>query len=443
MLDLVFSRGVISDCLVSPIAWSDHFLVHFNFGAAPPPLQTLKSYSFRPRHLLDANIFREMFSPSESLFSEGKGIEFLVDSYNSILSTNINLLAPLRTRQECSPRRPPWFNDDLRWMKISGRGLECKWRRSGLLEDRSIFRLWLKNYQKSIRKAKSTFFASLIDAEKYRPAALFRVVNQLLNPSGLHPIDTFGSQTVDSFCDYFSKKVDLIRADIASSFSNIGDDLLGRDSLNHAILWDVFSPVSVAQVERVLHGLKPTSCIFDPCPSWLFKECLGDWVPLFTLIINTSLEEGYFPGALKRASVCPLLKQASLDPGELGNYRPVSNLPFLGKVIEKVVAGFLREHLDQFNFYDRFQSGFRPRHSTETALVKVVSDLLTSVDKGLAAFLVQLDLSSAFDTIDHSILLYRLEHLLGISGSVLSWFCSFLEGRSQVVQLGSSLSAPA
>uniref|UniRef100_M3XGK1 Reverse transcriptase domain-containing protein n=1 Tax=Latimeria chalumnae TaxID=7897 RepID=M3XGK1_LATCH len=322
-------------------------------------------------------------------------------------------------------------------------GLERQWRRSGLLEDRSIFRLWLKNYQKSIRKAKSIFFASLIDAEKYRPAALFRVVNQLLNPSCLHPINTFGSQSIDSFCDYFSNKVDLIRADIASSFSNIGDDLLGRDSLNHAILWDVFSPVSVAQVERVLLGLKPTSCIFDPCPFWLFKECLGDWVPLFTLIINASLEEGYFPGALKRASVCPLLKQASLDPGELGNYRPVSNLPFLGKVIEKVVAGFLREHLDQFNFYDRFQSGFRPRHSTETALVKVVSDLLTSVDRGLAAFLVQLDLSSAFDTIDHSILLYRLEHLLGISGSVLSWFCSFLEGRSQVVQLGSSLSAPA
>uniref|UniRef100_H3B0V5 Reverse transcriptase domain-containing protein n=1 Tax=Latimeria chalumnae TaxID=7897 RepID=H3B0V5_LATCH len=186
-----------------------------------------------------------------------------------------------------------------------------------------------------------------------------------------------------------------------------------------------------------------TTCIFDPCPSWLIKECLGDWTPLLTMIINASLEEGYLPAALKRASVRPLLKQASLDPGDLGNYRPVSNLPFLGKVIEKVVAGFLREHLDQFDFYDRFQSGFRPGHSTETALVKVVSDLLISLDRGLVAFLVQLDLSSAFDTIDHGILLHRLEHLLGISGSVLSWFCSFLEGRSQVVQLGSSLSALA
>ncbi|XP_064420139.1 uncharacterized protein LOC135359115 [Latimeria chalumnae] len=281
--------------------------------------------------------------------------------------------------------------------------LERKWRWLGRLEDRSIFRLWLKDYQKSIRKAKAAFFASLIDAEKYRPTALFRVVNQLLNPSCLHPIDTSGSQSVDSFLEYFSKKVDLIRADISSSYSNIGDNFLSRDSPNHAILWDEFSSVSVTQVEQVLCGLRLTTCIFDPCPSWLIKECLGDWVPLFTTIINASLEEGYFPTALKRASVCPLLKQASLDPGDLGNYRPVSNLPFLGKVIEKVVARFLREHLDQFNFYDRFQSGFRPRHSTETALVRVVSDLLTSLDGGLVAFLIQLDLSSAFDTIDHSI----------------------------------------
>uniref|UniRef100_H3AEK3 Reverse transcriptase domain-containing protein n=1 Tax=Latimeria chalumnae TaxID=7897 RepID=H3AEK3_LATCH len=125
------------------------------------------------------------------------------------------------------------------------------------------------------------------------------------------------------------------------------------------------------------------------------------------------------------------------------NIRPVSNLPFLGKVIEKVVAGFLWEHLNQFDFYNRFQSGFRPGHSTESAPVKVVSDLLTSLDRGLIAFLVQLDLSSAFDTIDHGILLHRLEHLLGISGSVLSWFRSFLEGRSQSVRIGLSFSAPA
>ncbi|XP_064419351.1 uncharacterized protein LOC135359048 [Latimeria chalumnae] len=444
MLDLVFSKGIsVSNCTVNPKAWSDHYLVHFDFGVAPPPHKTLRSYSFRPGHLLVPDVFQEMVSSSESLFSKCKGVDSLVDMYNSVLSTNIDLLAPLRTWLECPSRRPPWFNSDLKQMKASGQRLERRWRVSGLVEDRSRFRLWLRSYQKSIRNAKSIFFVSLIDLEKYRPTALFRVVNQLLNPSCLHPSDTFGSQSCDSFLSYFSNKVDLIRSDIVSYHFITEDENFSRDTSNRVILWDSFSSVSDALIEQALRGLKATTCIFDPCPSWLIKECLRDWVPLFTGVVNASLEEGHLPAALKRASVSPLLKQASLDPDDLGNYRPISNLPFLGKVIEKVVAGFLREHLNQFNFYDRFQSGFRPGHSTESALVRVVSDLLTPLDKGLVAFLVQLDLSSAFDTIDHGILLHRLEHLLGISGSVLSWFRSFLEGRSQVVCLGSSLSAPA
>ncbi|XP_064421347.1 uncharacterized protein LOC135359563 [Latimeria chalumnae] len=276
MLDLISSKGIsISDCLVSPIAWSDHSLVHFDLGVAPPSQKILRTYSFRPRHLLDPDTFREMFSSSESLFSKCKGVDLLVDSYNSILSTNIDLLAPLHTWQECPSRKPPWFNSDLKRMKASGRRLEHRWRVSGLLEDRSRFRLWLSSYQKSIRNTKSAFFASLIDSEKYRPTALFRVVDQLLNPSCLHPSDTCGSQSCDSFLDYFSKKVDLIRSDISSNHCIIGDKNISRDLSNHAILWNRFSSVSNASIEQVLCGLRPTTCIFDPCPSWLIRVLEG------------------------------------------------------------------------------------------------------------------------------------------------------------------------
>ncbi|XP_064414564.1 uncharacterized protein LOC135357111 [Latimeria chalumnae] len=230
MLDLVFSKGIsISDCSVNPIAWPDHYLVHFDFGVAPPPQNILRSYSFHPKHLLDPDVLREMIFSSESLFSKCKGVDSLVDSYNSILSTNIDLLAPLHTRLECPSRRAPWFNGDLRLMKASGRRLECSWRVSGLVEDQSRFRLWLRFYQKSIRNAKSVLFAFLIESEKYRSTALFRVVNQLLNPSCLHPNDTCGSQSSDSFLAYFSNKVDLIRSDITSDHPIIGDENLGRD----------------------------------------------------------------------------------------------------------------------------------------------------------------------------------------------------------------------
>ncbi|XP_064410626.1 uncharacterized protein LOC135355114 [Latimeria chalumnae] len=285
MLDLVFSKGIsISNCTVNLIAWSDRCLVHYDFGAAPPSQKILTSYSFHPKHLLDPDLFQEMVLSSESLFSECKGVDSLVDSYNSVLSINIDLLAPLCTQLECPSRRAPWFSGDLRLIKASGRRLERRWRVSGLVEDRSRFRQWLGLYQKSIRNAKS-----LIDLEKNIPTALFRVINQLLNPSCLHPNDTCVSQSCDSFLSYFSNKVDLIRSEITSDHSFIGDENLSHDTSNLSVLWDRFSSVSNALIEQVLCGLKATTCAFDPCPSWLIKECSRDWVPLFTRIVNASL----------------------------------------------------------------------------------------------------------------------------------------------------------
>ncbi|XP_064420194.1 adhesion G-protein coupled receptor D2 [Latimeria chalumnae] len=150
----------------------------------------------------------------------------------------------------------------------------------------------------------------------------------------------------------------------------VWDDFSHHDVSNPSIFWYAFPIASDAQSEQVLRGLKATTCAFDPYPSWLLKESLEDWVSLFSRIVNASLEKGILPSPLKKA-----------------------------QVIEKVVVGFLREHLDKLDFYDRFQSGFRLGRSTKYALVKVVSDLLTTMDKGLVTFLIQLDLSSAFDMI--------------------------------------------
>ncbi|XDV16949.1 hypothetical protein PO909_016432 [Leuciscus waleckii] len=153
-------------------------------------------------------------------------------------------------------------------------------------------------------------------------------------------------------------------------------------------------------------------------------------------VVNASLLSGSFPNSLKTAVVKPLLKKNNLDKTILSNYRPISNLPFIGKIIEKVVFNQLNKFLSSNGYFDNFQSGFRPHHSTETALIKIINDIRLNTDSGKLSVLVLLDLSAAFDTVDHNILLDRLENWVGLSGIVLKWFSSYLDERGYYVSIG-------
>ncbi len=120
----------------------------------------------------------------------------------------------------------------------------------------------------------------------------------------------------------------------------------------------------------------------------------------------------------------------------MSNYRPISNLPFIGKIIEKVVFNQLNKYLNSNGYLDNFHSGFRAHHSTETVLIKIINDIRFNSDSGKISVLVLLDLSAAFDTVNHNILLERLENWFWLSGMVLKWFRSYLEGRGYYVSVG-------
>ena len=139
------------------------------------------------------------------------------------------------------------------------------------------------------------------------------------------------------------------------------------------------------------------------------------------------------PDSLKSAQITPFLKKAGLDKDVLQNYRPVSNLSFLSKLIERVVAEQFRDHLSTNDLCDEMQSAYRRYHSTETALLKVHDDILLALDNNCIVVLVLLDLSAAFDTIDHAILLKRLEDYFGIKDKALAWFKSYLCNRHQSI----------
>ena len=143
---------------------------------------------------------------------------------------------------------------------------------------------------------------------------------------------------------------------------------------------------------------------------------------------------------MKSAIVKPLLKKSTLVPEIYKNYRPASNLSYLSKVIEKVIAARLLSHMKDRNLLDPFQSAYQSGHNTETALLRVHSDILLFVDNGDDVDLVLLDLSAAFDTVDHTILLSFLENHIGLRGIGLRMFQSYLCDRSQRIWVNNTLS---
>ena len=178
----------------------------------------------------------------------------------------------------------------------------------------------------------------------------------------------------------------------------------------------------------------------DPLPNWLIKNHLPTIVPTLCQVVNLSLSTGCFPSVLSKAIVTPILKNPTLDHQQLKNYRSVSNLPFLGKLIEWVVSSQVATYVDSNSLGEPLQSAYHHVHSSETALLAVRDSFLRAIDDRKAVFLVMIDMSAAFDTVDHGILLQRLSDDFGLCGPVHRWFQSYLSKRTSQVCVSGSFS---
>ena len=153
-------------------------------------------------------------------------------------------------------------------------------------------------------------------------------------------------------------------------------------------------------------------------------------------MVNKSFETGVFPENLKHAIVRPILKKPSLDPFELKSYRPISNLSFTSKLIERLAVNRFNQHISTNQLLPDCQSAYRRHHSTETAVAIVINNIARTVDSGKVCALSLLDLSAAFDTVDHCILSKVLERRFAVEGVALAWFQSYFSRRTQTFYVG-------
>ena len=176
------------------------------------------------------------------------------------------------------------------------------------------------------------------------------------------------------------------------------------------------------------------SCELDAIPTTLLKQILPDVIRVITNIVNISLTTGAFSLSWKTAVICPLLKKVGLDLISK-NYRPVSNLCFLSKVVEKCMLKQFIGYCNANDLIPQYQSAYRTNHSCETLLLKLLNDALWNMENGKATILTAMDLSAAFNMVDHDILLNILHDQFGLAGTALNWFNNYLRPCSCVVSV--------
>ena len=355
---------------------------------------------------------------------------------NDLLLAVLNKAAPVCERDV--PDRPPapWLTEQVKVAKRSKRQAERRWRKSSLQVHKDIYKKEQNKMCEIVRDEKKRYVCEKIESGSSKD--MFRLCNDLLGKSNekMLPTNISPERVPDSMNSFFVSKIEMIREELDANCLMPENRDFNGEKLSD------FEPVTEDFVKKLILDSPKTSCELDPLPISLFVECLDVLLPHITKIINDSLENGIVPTCFKEAVVRPLLKKKNLDNNVLNNYRPVSNLSFLSKILEKVVLKQLDEHLIKYDLKDIYQSAYRSKHSCETALLKVNSDLLIATDSGKVSILALLDLSAAFDTLDHDILFQRLQCSFGITGTVLQWFKSYLSDRVQTVKTGMYQSEP-
>ena len=229
---------------------------------------------------------------------------------------------------------------------------------------------------------------------------------------------TLPAVSADELHRFFDDKV----AGVRSSTTNAPKPSFST-APSHCSMSDFRSLVE-DDVITAVRALPDKQCASDPLPTRLLKDSADILAPFLVELFNRSLSLGVVPTLFKAAYITPLLKKPDMNPAEAKSYRPISNLSVLSKLLERLVAHQLLDYLNSSRLMPDLQSAYRANHSTETAILKVLGDILQAVDKGDLALLTLLDLSAAFDTVDHDTLLRRLHVSYGPIGYVHGWFIS-------------------
>ena len=424
------SSSIIDLFLISPnipisksntlnIAISDHLPIYLEllWKSIKPPVKSIQRRSFK--NVDSAKFNEDLTSLPWSVLDIFDDVDDKLAVFESLFKDVLDLHAPLKTvRIKNNPA--PWISRSIRDDMDTRNKLLKKFRLQRTLSNWEAYKSQRNRVTARQRLAKKNYFHRLI-LNNSHPSIIWQSLKLAI-----------GSQNKSKPCSTFKSDDAFIATRLNNHFVSIStcDSDLPPPSAKYAIKTPLtLSPVTPDWCEETLSKLKPNKSTGpDTIPSLALKISSSSISQPLSSIINTSIASSYFPSSWKIASVKPLYKGG--DKSQPSNYRPIAHLPVCSKILERSIKNQLTSHLLNNNLLHPLQSGFRPGHSTETALLYCTDTWYKALDQRQLIAVVFLDISKAFDTVNHPLLLKKLQ-LLGLTSSATKWFESYLTNRTQ------------
>ncbi len=391
--------------------------------------------------------FLEEFNQTNFTYFENSNMDVnqRFDRFLKDLSTLTNKHAPIkrRSRREIKLKDKPWINDKIqKMMRIRDRIL-LKLRKKRNNNNLTLYKKFRNRVCNEIKKSKESYFHNFFSTNTQNMKKLWSGIKTIIshkssNSSSINKIkDMEGNVTSEPseisniFNDFFVNVADEITKTIPKTPKSPLDYLSNRTS-NSLFLTPVTS-IEVYDLINILNSAKSVGP--NSIPIKLLKILGASVSPLLALLVNQSFQSGVFPDKLKIAKVITLFKKG--NPELPSNYRPISLLPIFSKPFEKLMYRRLFRFLEVHNVLYSLQFGFQENHSIDHALVSLTEAIRNTLDNKRFGCGIFIDLQKAFDTVNHKILLSKLEHY-GVRGCALEWFRSYLSDRKQYVTVNGS-----
>ncbi len=317
------------------------------------------------------------------------------------------------------------------WMTI---GLHCSSLRKHELFKKaqcgeiplSIYKNYRNKFTQCVRARKKQYYYDLCEQNKHNSRKIWQHVNSLLGQNHQSSENLVNCHDLNVINKFFSNLGPTTVADLPTSRCNY------RDFITPVINSFVLSTVTSAELLNIINRLpNKCSCGFDGLNSYHLKSVAIHIANPLLQIVNKSFNNGIFPNVLKIARVTPVHKGGNSD--QLINFRPISVLPTLSKIFERLIYNRLESFITKFHILSDYQFGFRKGHNTEMAVINAINYINKSIDSKVPVLALYIDISKAFDSLDHSILLEKM-HLLGFRGTIHKLISSYLKSRYQYVE---------